>query len=189
MIGSQELIANYGSLQHYLHALRRRPHFGIILAGLLDDCVNAGVGMIRIVVEENKFLRAAFHDHVDSFTPVAMSPALFAGGIFFRKILRVVNEQVSAVSQFADALIKHGIAGLVVRGVNNDFTLRFHAEAQTALRMVKPHGLNGAAFKLGAAFVDSAKLAVRGHITHVHGEIRVGHLFFKSLLQTAGAAG
>ena len=145
--------------------------------------------MIRIVVEENKFFGAAFHYNVDSFTPVAVSPALFARGVFFRKILRVVNEHVSAFSQLADALIKHRIAGLIVRGVNNDFALSFHAEAQTALRMVEPHGLHGAAFKLSAAFVDGAELAVRGHVTHVHGEIWVGHLFFKRLLQTARAAG
>ena len=76
--------------------------------------------MIRIVVEENQFLRAAFHYDVDSFAPVAVSPALFARGIFFRKILRVVNEHVSAFSQLADVFIKDRIAGLVVRGVNND---------------------------------------------------------------------
>ena len=55
--------------------------------------------------------------------------------------------------------------------------------------MVEPHGLHGAAFELGAAFVDVAELAVRGHLTHVHGEIWIGHLFFQRLLQTARAAG
>ena len=145
--------------------------------------------MVRIVVEENQFFGAAFHDDVDGFAPVAVSPALFAGGVFFRKILRVVDQQVSAFSQLADAFIKDGIAGLIVRGVNNDLALGFHAEAQAALRMVEPHGLHGAAFKLGAAFVDGAELAVRGHVTHVHGEIWVGHLLFQRLLQAARAAG
>ena len=144
--------------------------------------------MVRVVVEENKFFGAAFHYHVDSFTPVAVSPALFARGVFFGEILCVVNEHVSAFSQFADALIKDRIAGLIVRGVNNDFALSFHAEAQAALRMVEPHGLHGAAFKLGAAFVDGAELAVRGHVTHIDGKVWVGHLFFKRLLQTARAA-
>ena len=145
--------------------------------------------MVRVMVEENKFLCAAFHDDVDGFAPVAMSPALFAGGVFFRKILRVVDEQVGAFSQFADALIKHGIARLIVSGVNNDFALSFHAKAETALGMVEPHGLHGAAFKLSAAFVDGAELAVRGHVTHVDGEIWVGHLLFQGLLQPARAAG
>src|SRR5438270_8360126 len=108
--------------------------------------------MVGVVVEENKFFSAAFHHHVDGFAPVAVSPALFAGGVFFRKILRVVNQQVSAFSQLADAFIKDGIAGFIVRGVNNDFALGFHAEAETALRMVEPHGLDSTAFKLGAAF-------------------------------------
>src|SRR6476646_5360795 len=119
--------------------------------------------MVRVVVKENKFFGAAFQYHVDGFAPVAMSPTLFARGIFFREILRVVNEQVSAFSQLADALIKHGIAGLIVSGVNNGLALGFHAKAQTALRMVEPHGLHSAAFKLCAAFVDSAELPVRGH--------------------------
>ena len=145
--------------------------------------------MIGIVVEKNKFFCAAFHDYVDGFAPMAVSPALFARGIFFRKILRVVNEHVSAFSQLADAFIKHRIARLIVRGVNNDFALRFHAEAKTALRVIEPHGLNSAVFKLGAAFVDSAELAVRSHITHVDGEIWVGHLLFQRLLQSARAAG
>ena len=104
--------------------------------------------MVRIVVEENQFLCAAFHYDVDGFAPVAVSPALFARGIFFRKILRVVDQQVSAFSQLADAFIKHRIARLIVRGVNNDLALGFHAEAKAALRMVEPHGLHGAAFKL-----------------------------------------
>ena len=145
--------------------------------------------MVRVVMEKDKFFSAAFHDHVDGFAPVAVSPTLFARGIFFRKILRVVNEQVGTFSQLADALIKHGIARLVVRGVNNDLAFSFHAEAQAALRMVEPHGLDGTAFKLGAAFVDSTELAMRGHITHVDREIWVGHLLFKSLLQATGAAG
>ena len=145
--------------------------------------------MIRIVVEENKFFGAAFHDYVDGFAPVAVSPALFAGSIFFRKILRVVDEQISAFSQLAYAFIEHRIAWLIVRGVDDDFALRFHAETQTTLWMVEPHGLHGAIFKLGAAFIDIAELAVRGHITHVDGKIWVGHLLFQRLLQPARAAG
>src|SRR6476661_1153089 len=108
-------ITRQRKLQHYLHTLRRRSHLGIVLAGLFNDRVNARVGMVRVVVEENKFLRATFHHHVDGFTPVAVSPALFARGVFFRKILRVVDEHVSAFSQLADTLIKHWIAWLVVR--------------------------------------------------------------------------
>src|ERR1051326_3902226 len=117
--------------------------------------------MVGIVVEEDEFFGAAFHDHIDGFAPVTVSPALSASGIFFRQILGIVNEQVSAFSQLADILIKERIAGLVVRGVNNDLAFSFHAEAKTALRMVEPHGLHGAAFQLGAAFVDIAELAVR----------------------------
>jgi len=145
--------------------------------------------MVRVMVEENEFLRAAFHDHIDGFSPVAMSPALFAGSVLFRKILRVIDEQVRAFSQLADALIKDRIARFIVRGVNNDFALSFHAEAKAALRMVEPLGLHGTAFQLSAAFVDGAELAVRGHVTHVDREIWVGHLLFKRLLQAACAAG
>src|ERR1041384_1429983 len=116
--------------------------------------------MVGIVVEKNKLFSAAFHNDVDGFAPVAVSPALLARGVFFRQILGIVDQQVSAFSQFADVLIKDRIAGLIVRGVNNRLAFGFHAEAQTALRMIEPHGLNSTAFKLGAAFVDIAELAV-----------------------------
>ena len=145
--------------------------------------------MVRIVVEENEFFGAAFHYHVDGFAPVAVSPTLFARSVFFRKILGVVDEQVGAFSQLADAFIKDRISRFVIRGVNNGLAFGFHAEAQAALRMVEPHGLHGAAFQRGAAFVDITELAVRGHVTHVYGEIWVGHLLFQRLLQTARAAG
>src|SRR5882724_1841673 len=145
--------------------------------------------MVGIVVEENKFFGAAFHDDVDGFAPVAVSPALFAGGVFFGEVLGVVNEQVGAFSQLANAFIEDRIARLVVRGVNNDLALGFHAEAQAALRMIEPLGVYGAMIERGAAFVDIGELAVRGHLTHVHREIGIGHLFFQRLLQAAGAAG
>jgi len=118
-----------------------------------------------------------------------VSPALLAGGVFFREVLGVVNEQVGAFSQLADAFIEDRIARLVVRGVNNDLALGFHAEAQAALRMIEPLGVYGAMIERGAAFVDIGELAVRGHLTHVHREIGIGHLFFQRLLQAAGAAG
>jgi len=145
--------------------------------------------MVGIVVEENQFLGAAFHDDVDGFAPVAVSPALLARGIFFRQVLCVIDQQVGALGQLADAFIEHRIAGLVVRGVDQGLALCFHAEAQAALRMIEPHGLHGAIVERGAAFVDIDELPVRRHLTHVHGEIGIGHLLFQSLLQPARAAG
>ena len=63
--------------------------------------------MVGIVVEENKFLGAAFHYDVDGFAPVTVSPALFARGIFFWQVLRVINQQVGALGQLAHIFLSH----------------------------------------------------------------------------------
>jgi len=145
--------------------------------------------MVGVVVEEDELFYATFHHDVYGFAPVAVSPALFASGIFVGEILCVIDEHVSAFSKLADVLIENGMAGFIVCGVDQDFAFGFHAEAETSLRMVEPFGVDGAMIKLNAAFVDIGKLAACGHLTHVDREIGIGHLLFESLLQSARAAG
>ena len=175
--------------QHHLHALRRCAYFGIVFAGLGHDGVDACVGVVRVVVKKDEFLYAAFHHDIYGFAPVAVAPALFAGSVFVGQVLGVIDQNVSAFSQFAHVFIKDGVAGFIVSGVNQHFAFGFHAETETALRMVEPHGVNGAMVKGDTAFVDIGELAVRRHLIHLDGKIGIGHLLFQSGLQAARLVG
>src|SRR5258708_24357170 len=83
-------------LQLNLHPFSRRSYLGIVIARILHDFVDHGVHVLGVMMVEDQFFRAAFHDHVDRFAPVAMSPATALGCVIFGKILRVVDEDVRA---------------------------------------------------------------------------------------------
>src|SRR5262249_24645005 len=57
-----------------LHSLCGGPDLRIVLASLGHNGIDALIGVVGIVVEEDEFLCAAFHHHIHGFTPVAMSP-------------------------------------------------------------------------------------------------------------------
>src|SRR5208337_1905944 len=163
---------------------------GIVVAGLVNDLVDDGVGVVGIVVEEDEFLRAALHYHVDGFAPVTVSPAAAVGFVFLGKILCIVDEHVRAFSQFADSFVEVGIAGLVVGGVDEDSVFGFEAEAHASLRMVEPRGLHlDAVFKRDASTLDVAKIAARFHLADIHREIGRGHLIGQDLFEAAHPAG
>jgi len=86
-------------------------NLGIVVAGVGDNFVYNGVGVLGIVVIENQFLGTTFHDYVDGLAPVAVSPAPAAGGVFVGKILGVVDQNVCAFSQLADVLVEERVAG------------------------------------------------------------------------------
>ena len=83
-------------LQADLHAFGGGADFGVIILRVGDYLVDDDVAVVGIVMVENQFLGAAFHHDVDGLAPVAVSPAAAAGGVFFGKILRVVDEDVGA---------------------------------------------------------------------------------------------
>src|SRR5205085_8986019 len=68
--------------------------------------------------------------------------------------------------------------------------LGLQAEAQTPLRMIKPHtgDRNLIAYR-NASLLDIIKIAFRLHLTHVHRKVGRSHLLFHYPLQTAVAAG
>src|SRR5258708_40203065 len=99
------------------------------------------------MVEEHKFFSAAFHNDVDCFAPVAVSPATLPGSVLLGKVLSVVNQNVCTFSQLANVLIEDRMTRLIIRSVNDDFVVRFNTEPQASLRMVQPHGLNHAIIK------------------------------------------
>src|SRR5581483_2121475 len=147
------------------------------------------VGVVGIVVEEHQFAGAAFHDNIDGLSPVAMAPAALFRVIFLGQILGVVDEDVSAFSQLADAAVEDRVAGLVVGGVHQGARSGLQAEAEAALGMIQPHGLNGAVVERNFGFAERAELSAGGHLAHVHGKIGIGHLLLEGALQTAVAAG
>src|SRR5689334_6290767 len=100
--------------------------------------------MVGIVVEENEFLGAAFHDDIYGFAPMAVSPAALLGLVLVRQILRVVDEQVGPFGQLTNVLIKERMSGLVIRSVDQHALFGFDAETQAALRVVEPAGLDNA---------------------------------------------
>src|SRR5437762_14036835 len=81
------------------------------------------------------------------------------------------------------------MTGFFIGGINNDFVVRLDAEAQTALRMIQPHGLHDALVKGDAIFLDIVKVAMCGHLAHIDREIGIGHLLLNRALQSASAAG
>ena len=145
--------------------------------------------MVRIVVEEDQFLGAAFHHNIDRFTPVAVAPAAFPGGVLLRQILRVIDEDVRAFRELAHVLVEDGVSRLIVSGIDNHFIFGLNAEAEASLGMIEPHGLDNAIVECDAVFFDVIKMPVRRHLTHVHRKVRIGHLFFDGPLQSAATAG
>ena len=114
-----------------------------------------------------------------------MPPTLASADQLLWRILSIVDENVGAGGQFAEALIKLDVAGFVVRGVNHGAGGRINAEAEAALRMIQPSGGD-------FIFADSKRfpaahfleLALCAHRGHVHRKVRHRHLRFKNLFQT-----
>jgi len=102
-------------LQLDLHLFSGGSHFGIVVAGFVDDLVDDGVGVIGVVMEEHEFFGATFHDYINGFTPVAVSPAAAVSFVFFGEILRVLNEHIRAFSQFADGFCETGLRQILIR--------------------------------------------------------------------------
>ena len=71
--------AEIQDLQLDLHPLGGGADFGIVAAGVGDDFVDDGVGVVGVVMVENQFFRAAFHHDIDGLAPVAVAPAAAAG--------------------------------------------------------------------------------------------------------------
>jgi hypothetical protein len=55
--------------------------------------------------------------------------------------------------------------------------------------MIEPHRLHYAVVEGDAILLDIVKIAMRGHLGHVYGEIRVRHLLFNRALKSASSAG
>ncbi len=171
----------------HLHAFAGGADARVVVLGLAHDAVDGFIAVVGIVVEKHQFFGAALHRDVDAFAPRAVSPALFELLVLVGQVLRVVDEHVGALCQFAHVLVEHGMAGLVIGGVDQDAVLGLQAETEAALRMVQPHGLHGAIVEGDAVFFDVVEVAVRGHLRHVDGKIRIGHLLFDGALQPARA--
>src|SRR5690348_6375656 len=112
------------------HAFGGGTHPGIVIAGLAHDALDAGVVVVGIVMEEDEFLGAALHHHVDGFAPVTVAPAPAADFIFLGQVLGVVDEHVRTFGQLAYLLVEYSLARLVVGRVNQHAVARFHAEAR-----------------------------------------------------------
>src|SRR5579872_5694781 len=144
--------------------------------------------MLGVMVEEDQFLGAAFHHDIHRLAPVRVSPAALAGGVLFRKVLRVIDEQVGAFGELAYVLVEDRMSGFVIRRVHDDLIIGLNAEAQAALRMVQPHRLDHAIIERDAVFFDVVEVAMRGHLAHIDGEVGVAHLLFDRALQATAAA-
>ena len=181
---------NWGQLELDLHPLGGGADFGIVITGIFDDRVDDGVGVLGIVMVENQFFGAAFHDDVDGLAPMAVSPAATAGDVFFGKVLRVVDEYVGTVGQFAHGFVKVCIAGLIVRGVNQNAIFGLQTEPHASLRVIQVRRFDlNAVSHVEAAIFDVVKAPGRLHMVEIHGEVRRSHLLGHDLLQAPRPAG
>src|SRR5271155_5333856 len=113
-----------------------------------------------------------------------MSPALFDASQLRRSELRVVDKNIRPRRKLLEAQIQCGIAGLVVRGINDRSCRGFDAESQAALRVINmprgdfvlPDHERFPAFEL-------AETTLGAHGREINGEIRQGHLGLKHLPQ------
>src|SRR5579864_9646548 len=173
-------------LQHDLHALAGGADFGIVVARVGDNFVDDDVGVVGIVVVEDQFLGAAFHDYVDGLTPMAMSPATASSFVLFGKILRIVDQNVGAFSQLAHGFVEVGITGFIIRCVDQHAFFGFEAKSHAALRVVEPCGLDLDAVAHGQASIfDIVEVALGFHLVEVDRKIGRSHLLGKNLLQPA----
>jgi hypothetical protein len=178
-----------GGLELDFEAFVSGAHAGEILRCVFHDGIDAGVGMVGIVMEEDELLGAAFHGDADGFAPMAVSPAAAGRFILFGKILRIVDKYVGAFSELAHVLVKQVVARFVIGGIDQHSFRSLDTESEAALRMMEPFRLQGAVIELHLAFFDAEELAFRGHLAHVHREVGIGHLAFDRVLQAAIAAG
>ena len=97
--------------------------------------------MVWIVMEQHQLFRAAFHNYIHRFAPVAMSPAALFRRVFLGQILRIVNKNIRPCCQRAHVLIENRITGLVVGSINYHAFRTLNAIPKAALRMVQPFRL------------------------------------------------
>ncbi len=116
-----------------------------------------------------------------------MSPPL-AQLELFRRVLRIIDQNVGAARKLEQRLVKFRNARFVISGVHNDTGGRFEAKAQAILRVIQPAGCHSRVVQSEAvATRHFGKLAPRGHRTKIHREVGISHLCLKDALQALGA--
>src|ERR1700757_2099867 len=70
----------------HLHPFRRRANSREVIPRFPHDLVDHHILVIRIVMKQNQFLRAALHHDVDSLAPMTVSPPAPLGLVLLRKI-------------------------------------------------------------------------------------------------------
>src|SRR2546423_3394620 len=111
-----------------LHSLGSGTDFGIVVARLFHYVVNAPVVVIGIVMKEHKLPGATLHYHIHRFAPMAVSPAVALCLVFVGQILRVIDQDVGALRQFAHRLVEVGGPRLIICGVDENAVLGLHPE-------------------------------------------------------------
>lgn len=174
----------------HFHAFGGSANFRIVVASFLNNFVDQDVVVVRVVMEEHEFFCAAFHDNIDRFTPMAVSPAAFVRLVFFWKVLRVIDENVGTRGQLADVFVERGIAGLVIGGIDDSAFRSLQAKPHAALRVIEPLGLYCNAIAEGNfAGFQVVEVANRAHLAEINREVWGSHLFFHDLLKSAGPSG
>src|SRR5581483_9928720 len=126
----------------YFHAFGGRPDSRVVVSCFLHHLVDASVGVLRIIMEKNELLGAAFHHDIHGFAPVTVSPAALADLVFLGKVLSVVDQYVRAFRKLADALVECGIAGFVIGCIYDNALVTLHPKAHATLRMIEPSRLD-----------------------------------------------
>src|SRR5277367_1135545 len=111
-------------------------------------------------------------------------PALACRSQLLGRILRVVDQHISAMRQLAQILIAGVLARFIIRSVDNGTAGGINPVAQASLRMVQVTGSDVRPVDLPLLRVGHfMEIARGGHHGHVHREIRAGQLRREYLLQ------
>ena len=154
-------------------------------ATLLNNTINLGVCMARIVVEQHQTLGVGLLGDVQGVKVGRMAPADAVRVVFFWCVLGILDEEISITRQ--GHVMRRlcevprgggGAKGFVVRGVRQDFAVDSEAVAQGTAWMIDDPGFDRGTIRefYQAAFAKLDKLDLRRHGMHWDGKVWTAHL-------------
>src|SRR5213593_4553233 len=107
-------------LQSDLESFAGSDDVGMAQASVLEDFVQLGVFVIRIMVKECDTPGAGLNAVIDGLFPATMTPAGVLGQ-FFRRVLRIGDIEIGVLGERLDVVIAPSDAMFDVGAIGDDF--------------------------------------------------------------------
>src|ERR1700756_1434827 len=101
-----------------------------------------------------------------------MSPTTPPGNVIFGEELRVIDQDVRALSQLADAFVEFGVSRFVIGSIDENTVFGLDAEPKAPLRVIQPRRLNANAVSHAqASVVDVIEIAASPHLSEINRKV------------------